>query len=200
MNLVVMRHGETDWNRCGRMQGQLETSLNQTGYEQIRNACRKLFQRYAFARILSSPLLRARQSAMVCGDYFQLPIEFVQQFSERRFGLLEGKTREEIYEQFQVSHPEEISDTRFGVESMDRLVERLVSGLEYLHAQYADETLLLLTHGSIIRCLAGLGGQNIDRIGNGGFFELDLGRIRKGYVRQLLGERDVLLHPGICKP
>ena len=92
-----MRHGETDLNRQGRMQGQSDYPLNDTGRAQARQAGARFAERgLRFDRVISSPLVRARQTARrILGDS-SLPVETDMRLSEQNFGIFEGLTYHEI--------------------------------------------------------------------------------------------------------
>lgn len=69
MNLYLLRHGETDWNREGRLQGRTDIPLNQTGREQVRRAAEVLAARSPHIDLIfTSPLARARESAGIVAE------------------------------------------------------------------------------------------------------------------------------------
>jgi phosphoserine phosphatase len=63
-DIYLLRHGETDWNRDGRLQGTLDVPLNAVGIQQANQLARRL-QNRRIGRILTSPLLRARHTAAI---------------------------------------------------------------------------------------------------------------------------------------
>ncbi len=88
MQLVVMRHGQTPANAEERYQGALDIGLSETGVVQIRAQARALaLAQDPFQRLLSSPLLRARQSAAQVADELGLPVTLVPAFRERHVGV-----------------------------------------------------------------------------------------------------------------
>ena len=89
IELLFIRHGETDWNRQQRFQGQIDVPLNQTGEQQAA----RLAQRLAPERhdlLFSSDLLRARQTAAPLAAAWQLPLQPLPGLREQSFGVLEG--------------------------------------------------------------------------------------------------------------
>lgn len=77
MELVVIRHGETRANAEGRYLGALDMGLNETGWEQVGTLAQELVRETPFQRLLSSPLLRARQSAEVISRALALPVQVI---------------------------------------------------------------------------------------------------------------------------
>ena len=88
-----LRHGETDWNRDGRVMGRKDLPLNDRGREQAAEAARRLTSADIGA-ILCSPLARCRQTADLAADSLALPVTVVADLAERCWGVYEGQTRE----------------------------------------------------------------------------------------------------------
>ena len=89
LNLLFIRHGETDWNRQQRFQGQIDVPLNATGERQAA----RLAQRLAAEnhdQLFSSDLQRARQTAAPLAAAWQMPVVDVAGLREQSFGVLEG--------------------------------------------------------------------------------------------------------------
>lgn len=96
MQLVVMRHGQTPANAEGRYQGALDIALSDTGVAQISAQAKMLVLAHApFQQLLSSPLLRARQSAALVADELALPVTLAPAFRDRHVGVFEGLTQQE---------------------------------------------------------------------------------------------------------
>lgn len=159
LNLVVMRHGETDFNREGRYQGSIDTSLNEAGRRQVVAALEAL-RPFPIRQIVSSPLARARESAEIVAEALAVPIEDHVAFVERRFGILEGLTRAEMLErhpgvwrdglnrQFHAGAPEG--------ESLFELGIRVRQGLSELYRRHGGKTVLLVCHGGVARSIHGI--------------------------------------------
>lgn len=172
-----MRHGETDWNRERRLQGVQDVGLNETGQEQVREACRKLLrQSPPFSRIVSSPLRRARQSAGIAQEMIGVPIVMLPQLQERSFGPLEGKTADELRRDEQIQDVEEIMDGSYGIEEMAQVRERIRQGLFHLAAAYPAERLLIITHGSVIKCIGQMCGRSVGLLPNAGWISIPASR------------------------
>ncbi|MDR0931252.1 MAG: histidine phosphatase family protein [Clostridiales bacterium] len=89
MKLIIVRHGQTDWNLNEKTQGRTDNPLNETGMAQARELAEKLRDKQ-IDLIISSPLLRARQTADEINKHHNAPIVIDEGCKERDFGDLEG--------------------------------------------------------------------------------------------------------------
>ena len=151
--IVLWRHGQTDFNAAGRLQGQSDIELNETGERQAVEAAPHI-ARLSPTRIISSPLQRAMRTAEVLADLSGLPVEPDERLQERSFGLWEGLTQEEIEEGWpaafrawrQGEEPEGIgADTRREVgERVAASLREAAAGLD------EDGVLVAVAHGAAI--------------------------------------------------
>jgi broad specificity phosphatase PhoE len=176
MHLVLMRHGKTDWNYLKKIQGTKDVPINQDGIVNVKETCHTSLKDHRISKIVTSNLLRARQSAIICGRLLGIPINVLSYFQERSFGILEGKTIEEIQNIYNISNIETIDHSIHGVEDMLSVRQRINKGLDFLLSNYQDEVVLLVTHGSVIRSIAKDYGIDIGIIDNGSFIELEINR------------------------
>ena len=100
--LLLVRHGETDWNRDGRWQGGSDTQLNDLGREQARALADELDGNIDV--VYSSDLARARETADIVAAKLGLEVRVDPRLRERSFGSWEGLTTLEIEERFADSH------------------------------------------------------------------------------------------------
>lgn len=84
-----LRHGQTDWNVERRGQGRTDIPLNETGIQQAYGA-KELLKGCGIKSIVSSPLSRARKTAEIVSENFDLPIHFIDELQEACFGEMEG--------------------------------------------------------------------------------------------------------------
>ena len=148
MNIILLRHGETDWNRAGRLQGHMDIPLNQNGRLQISHAADTLANLYPdIDLVIASPLSRARESAEIVSDrlaYERTDIIVEPLLIERCFGEGEGLTIAERSEKY----PDDIYP---GMESLNDLLERARSVFEQIIVSFADkENILVAAHGAIL--------------------------------------------------
>ncbi len=95
MELILIRHGETDWNREGKVQGLSDIELNSDGRRQARQLALSL-KDANIDRIYSSPLLRARQTAQIINSYHQVPVFLDAGLMEMDQGDFEGLSFREL--------------------------------------------------------------------------------------------------------
>src|SRR5688572_566464 len=94
-SFYFLRHGETDWNVEGRVQGHTDTPLNENGRAQARAAI-YILKKHKIDRIVSSTLNRAFETAQIVNAVLNLPIETDERLCERNFGVYEGLVGPEI--------------------------------------------------------------------------------------------------------
>ncbi len=143
--ICLVRHGETEWNKTGRLQGRTDIPLNETGLKQA-EACGQYLQSLNWDVMAASPLQRAKQTAEVINSFLQLPLFIIDEFIERDFGDAEGMTRKEIISAF----PDRNYPNK---ESRSALEMRIMKGLQTIHERYEGKRVLLITHGGVINTL-----------------------------------------------
>lgn len=161
--LILIRHGETAWNRARRIQGQLDTPLNDEGHRQARAAALRLAtqgERYGLipsgrqARVISSDLLRCRQTADPIVQATGLPVAYDSRLRERGYGMFEGHTYDEMRRDRADLFARWLSrDPDFDVEggeSLRTFYQRVESALLDLVRQHAGRLLILVTHGGVL--------------------------------------------------
>ena len=140
--ICFIRHGQTDWNVEGRMQGQQQVPLNNTGKEQA-FVCTAQLKKYQWHQLISSPLLRAIETAQIFSEQLGLPVQIVQEFAEKGYGEAEGLLKHEIESCFK-SRP--IPNE----EPLRALQQRVLHGITEICSHFPDQQLLVVTHGDII--------------------------------------------------
>lgn len=148
MRLYVLRHGQTDYNKEGRFQGQNDIDINEEGIEQTRKTAKEL-EKITFDKVYVSPLKRAIETAKIVTDS-KLIID--NSIIERSFGKLEGRKGIADYE-------EKIEE--FGIETLEDLEKRVKSFLNYICEKYkGHENILVVTHGGIAQIINKLLDKN----------------------------------------
>ena len=94
-SFYFLRHGETNWNKQGLMQGHTDIPLNDTGRAQAEAAVAAL-SRMPIDRIVASPLVRAYETAEIVNRVLQKPLTADAGIQERHFGSMEGVTHAEM--------------------------------------------------------------------------------------------------------
>jgi probable phosphoglycerate mutase len=142
-----IRHGATEWNKEGRLQGQTDTALAVEGIQQAELLAQRLAHDNNWDGIISSDLSRASQTAEIISRQTQIPIlGFDVRIRERAFGQLEGTTEKERIERW----GEQYTGMELGREPIDALLKRGFALLRELEEQHAGKRILLVTHGGFI--------------------------------------------------
>jgi probable phosphoglycerate mutase len=150
--IVLIRHGETDWNRDDRFQGHADIPLNEAGRVQARQLVLDL-EGEEFEAAYSSPLLRAYETATIVADHFELAVEPVTDLMEVDVGSWSGLTRLEVEARFPDGFRRWL-DYGHGWddgETYEDLGARVVSGLARIAARHPGTRILAVTHGGPIR-------------------------------------------------
>ena len=95
MKIYVIRHGQTNWNIEGRIQGKTDIELNTEGTKQALKI-KSIIKDYNIDLIISSPLKRARKTAEIINEALNCPIIFDKSLEERGYGIIEGQVRKLI--------------------------------------------------------------------------------------------------------
>lgn len=146
MKILLTRHGQTDWNVLGKIQGCTDTELNQTGIEQAKIAREKLLN-YDIDIIITSPLKRAKKTAEIINEGRNIPLTESNGIIERNFGEFEGKTAKEF--NFDEIWNYKLNKKYENAESVLDVFDRVENFLYDLKEKYPDKTVLLVTHGGI---------------------------------------------------
>ncbi len=153
--LILVRHGETEWNSAFRFQGRTDVPLGEKGLAQADLLSRRLAG-VCVHRIYSSPLARAHQTASIVAGRNSLAGEVrpVEEFSEMSFGSWESLRLEEVRERhpdlYEPWREDPSSVTPPGGESFLDLVARVGEGIRRILSDEGD-TLLVVCHGGTIR-------------------------------------------------
>jgi broad specificity phosphatase PhoE len=155
MKLYLARHGETDLNIDDRYQGISDAPLNARGIEQAQALAAAL--PLDVMRILSSPLQRALQTAQAVGAARGLAVQTMDGLRERDFGVFDGLSPAEVAARYPAQWQRGVLNSWDrappGGETTREVVQRVSTCLDELHARHADETVLLVVHGFVIRAL-----------------------------------------------
>ncbi len=167
MNIYFARHGQTDWNILGKVQGTTDIPLNETGLKQADQLC-DYFKRenISLGKIYTSRQIRAVQTAQIISDKFHLEYEAVPGFEEMNMGAFEGHTWAETEALYHDELKRWNSNKRYertpGGESYQIVMERLFSALDNILEMYdsSDKNLLVISHGGVIMTLIAI-NENI---------------------------------------
>ncbi len=152
MRLIFVRHGQSEGNASGVIQGRLDFGLSDLGRRQAEETARWMNQE-RISRVLSSPLCRAAETARFIAEEHGLPVELEPALLEYDIGAVSGLTGAEI----RARHPEVSAAyargerPRFpGEEGREAFHARVSALLRSLGEQSSDETVVAVAHGGVI--------------------------------------------------
>ena len=167
--LLLIRHGETDWNRSGQVMGNQPIPLNQTGEQQAR-ACAEMLAHTPIAGIVTSPVLRAVQTAHIVGRTHAAPVRHAPGLSEIGVGdwinrywkdLGEDPAKRDWYAQRTAlkrwgqadwyAQPDRARPS--GGETLREVQQRAVAAVEEALQVAQDGPYVFVSHGDVIRAL-----------------------------------------------
>jgi probable phosphoglycerate mutase len=156
MILYVVRHGESVFNIEGRYGGIIDIPLTPKGLEQAKQLAEKLNE-INFEIIITSSLMRARQTAEIINEVFNVPFVVSDEFKERNMGVYGGLTKDEIIEKYpdlwERKCTRQWNDAPTNGETYQQFDERITKGLKNLEDEYPDKSVLLVTHGYVSRVI-----------------------------------------------
>lgn len=157
--IYIVRHGETEYNRDRKIQGQVDSPLTEAGLEQV-CAVRDELKDVHFDAAFSSDLLRAKRTAEIITLEKKLAITTSKQLRERHYGPFEGKS----YDDFQIEYKklwdkfQDLSEEdRFkkkildNMESEEEAVSRYITFLREVAVSHSGKTVLVGSHGGIMK-------------------------------------------------
>ena len=151
--LCIIRHGETDWNCEGRIQGQLDIPLNEVGHEQALAAAFNSGH-HRFEAVISSDLTRTMQTAKALALREDLPVTQMEGLRERHYGIFQGVTKSEAPD----PHPEiyplyKARDLHYDFEtgeSLTNFAQRVHDSFLWLVRHYEDQQIAVITHAGVL--------------------------------------------------
>jgi broad specificity phosphatase PhoE len=154
--IVLVRHGQTGWNKQEKFRGRVDIDLDETGRSQAEAAAKRVSQ-WEVAAIYSSPLKRAMTTGQALADIVGLTVEPVEGITDMNFGVWQGMSIADVKktypEQFHLwCHSPERLEIPDG-ETMEDVRRRAVATVEELAARHEGETIAVVTHRVVCRVL-----------------------------------------------
>lgn len=159
MRVFIMRHGETDYNTEGRLQGTMDIELNENGRLQALRAAEKLKETgITLNKVYSSRLKRAAETAEIIASGFGVENIVVNGLEERNLGVWQGQKYTELKNLFAEDYYDGCSEQRGyiikGGETCDQLLSRGIKAVKHILSQSdKDDCILILSHGVMIMAL-----------------------------------------------
>ncbi|TET39500.1 MAG: histidine phosphatase family protein [Dehalococcoidia bacterium] len=156
MRLILVRHGETQWNRENRVLGHTEIKLNEEGRKQVESVALALREEKV-AAIYCSPLKRTRETAEAIARFHQVGVEVDEAFKEMDAGELDGLTYEEMRDRYGDFLREWIRDAASlrmpGGESLAQVQQRAWQGVEGIIDRNPEGVVIVVSHNFAILCI-----------------------------------------------
>jgi broad specificity phosphatase PhoE len=146
--MLLVRHGETDWNLERRVQGHTDRPLNATGLEQAHALAEQLAGETLVA-VYASDLARARETAAIVARAHGLEVILDPGLREKNFGTWEGLTDVEIEERF----PAAVRGGWGDGETTEAVTERALAVIDRIRARHPTGTVLVVSHGGPLRAI-----------------------------------------------
>ncbi|MDQ3200588.1 MAG: alpha-ribazole phosphatase family protein [Pseudomonadota bacterium] len=179
LRLDLLRHGETELG--GGLRGSLDDALTDTGWAQMREA---VVGQGPWDRLISSPLQRCARFAEALGTQLHLSVQLEKDLQELHFGAWEGQSAAALMETdadgLGLFWADPYAFTPPQGERVADFATRVLAAVERLHAAYAGERLLLISHGGVMRLLLaqarGLPREQLlnVEVGHGAMFSLSV--------------------------
>lgn len=152
--IYLIRHGETQWNRERRLQGQLDSPLTEEGIQQAHALADKL-SRIGFCAVYSSDLDRARRTThIIISRCDQMSVTYDSRIRERHFGKFQGLTWQEVSEKYPVEAAGEFAGDPMnqapGGESKHQLLNRAMPFFNEIADRHAAGKVLVISHGGVL--------------------------------------------------
>lgn len=150
--IILIRHGETDWNAAGRLQGHSDTPLNALGRVQAQQVARRLANE-PVRGLYASDLARSVETAAIIGHAVGLTVVTSPRLRERQYGAWEGLTSAEI----QARYPAQFDQWRARSvdfappdgETRTQLLARALAELQAISQRHPGELVIVVTHGGL---------------------------------------------------
>ncbi|MEV0294075.1 histidine phosphatase family protein [Nocardia sp. NPDC050710] len=156
--LILLRHGQTEWNATDRMQGQINTDLTELGRRQAKEAARELVSRNAIA-IVSSDLKRAHDTALALADHTAVPVVLDPRLRETHLGDWEGLTHLEVDADYPGARVAWRLDAHYRPPNGESKLEVGARSLPVVRELFTERqdwpgrTIILVAHGGLIAAL-----------------------------------------------
>lgn len=144
--IYITRHGETNWNTQKKVMGKVDEPLNKKGIEQAKST-RDNLSNLKIDLIICSPLLRAKETALIINETLSTEIIYDDRISERDFGEFEGMETKDFdfwgyWDYYKNEHYER-------AENIQIFFKRIYSFLDDIKEKYSDKNIMLVAHGGV---------------------------------------------------
>lgn len=191
--IYLFRHGETDWNREGRIQCSKDIELNEKGLQQARQNA-EFLRNMGIEHIYASPLKRAYKTGKILADLINVEIEIYDDLREMNGGRYEGMLKEEYKKDFGEENYELFYHTRNdgmdlslpGGETKQQIRDRIVEVVNRICKTTPYEVIGIASHGLVLReFLRGMDFEDDSGLHNCEVIEAEFGNNRLSILRRI---------------
>ena len=156
MRVILVRHGQTDWNQEGIFRGRIDVELNAEGIQQARTIGEKL-SKIAVDGIYSSPLSRAMETSEIIASFRNRAVQVLDELTDIDFGKWQGLSQPEAKERYPQIYttwerrPEKVKIP--DAETLDDVRIRVINGLNSILSDQPDGTVIVISHGLVNKVL-----------------------------------------------
>jgi broad specificity phosphatase PhoE len=165
--IILVRHGQTEWNRVERFRGRADVPLNETGLAQAEATGLRIHGEWQPSAVYSSPLSRAVRTAEAIAKHFDLPVQIHPGMADIDYGKWQGLTPDDVRDRSPAAlhawyhQPDQAIIP--GGETLAQLRSRGMSAVNELYTRHAEQTIVLVGHTVINRIILlgvlGLGNE-----------------------------------------
>ena len=155
--VILVRHGETEFNRTDRFRGRIDVPLNETGLRQAEMAARAIRERYHVSAVYSSPLSRAMKTAEPIAREGGLTTQPLPGLLEFSYGDWDGKRYDEVATEYPDQYRLYLTEPQRaeipGGENISAFRSRVSAAVELAVSSHPDETVVLVAHRLVCRMM-----------------------------------------------
>lgn len=154
MKLLLIRHGQTEWNIKGKIQGSCDIELNDTGIRQAEELSSKMLEnKYKFSKIYSSKQKRASKTAEILSKATNVGYAVLYGLEEMNLGVWEGLSWTEVKEQYPTEYEEWYINRRYTKtpkgESYEDMLKRVFAAIKNIIKENREDV-VIVTHSAVI--------------------------------------------------
>jgi len=161
--IILVRHGQTDWNRDDRFRGHADVPLNATGVAQAQATGQRVAEEWQPVAIYSSPLTRAKDTGQTIADHLEkpkqtrIPVQVIPDLADFDFGNWQGLTPEEAKQRWPAEIEAWYASPQIvhipGGETLQDLRERAMKVIRNLVSRHPGETIAVVSHTDVNRII-----------------------------------------------
>ncbi|MEG0308496.1 MAG: histidine phosphatase family protein [Clostridium sp.] len=157
MRLFLIRHGQTDWNLKGKIQGSYDIELNDTGIKQAKELGNKIIgENYKFSKIYSSSQIRAVRTSEILSEITNIEYITIKGLEEINLGEWKGLSWIEVQNKYPVEYEAWYINRRYTKppkgEAYEEMLERVLTSIYKIINENSNDV-AIVTHSAVIMCL-----------------------------------------------